>query len=185
MTSRSIVQKHDATMGNYLWLVKFLLVYSGSAKLFPPGKMQTRPTIRLSLSREGSVITLQSASSPCNQPIALLSAPSPCHQSHCLAVSLVALQSAPSPCNQPRRLEICVPALQSTSLPCRLPHHFAVVYIVPNNAPYFVGSVKPLLYVLKHKQMTTRLQQKSGLRPQKMNKIQDLSILMQYMVLLT
>ena len=109
MTSRSIAQKHDATVGNYLWPINFFWftqLNQEALNCFTPGQVQTKPTIGLNLSREGSVVALQSAPSPCNQShylaispiIALLTA----HRltislTSGLAVSLVALQPTSSP----------------------------------------------------------------------------------------
>ena len=125
-------------------------VEPGSTELFYPLASLNEANI---LSREGTVVALQSASSPCNQPhrlaisltalltapppcdqphclatspIALQPAPSPCNHSHCLANRPIVLQSAPSPCNQPLHLAISLVALQSAPSPCSRPRHLAV-----------------------------------------------------------
>ena len=132
-------------MANPISLFWFTQLNQEVPNCYTPGQAQTRPTIRLSLSREGSVVALQSASSsplvvlqsaplPCNQPhclaiipIGLLTARLPCNQPHRLAISLTALLSVPSPCNQSHHLVTSLSALQSTSSPCCWPHHLAVV----------------------------------------------------------
>ena len=142
MTSMSIAQKHDATVGNYLWPINFFWftqLNQEAPNCFTPWQAQTRPTIRLSLSEEGSIATLKSACCLAINPIALQS------------VSLVALLSASLPCNQPRRLSISLTsglavslvALQSAPSHCSQSHHLAVDLIAFQSAPLPCSLVSP------------------------------------------